>query len=82
MKRKILKVTEIRKELHKLQMELIKCTGANKLTNTYLTKVQYMLMWMRLIPIDKRTLKGWSMPDCRTISDFKKAEEKKKEMGK
>jgi len=71
-KKKILKVKDIRNKLSKLHMELIKCYGYNKLTDTYRLKVQYMLFWMRFIPIEKKTLKGWSMPDMGTISDFKK----------
>jgi hypothetical protein len=71
-KEKRLRVSEIRQKLHKLQMELNKVTGINSLTSQYRIKVAYMLMWMRLIPIDKRTLKGWSMPDVRTIEEFTK----------
>jgi len=67
---KKLKVAEIRRKLHKLQMELNKVVGINSLTSQYRIKVAYMLMWMRLIPIDKKTLKGWSMLDMRTISEF------------
>lgn len=71
-KQKRLKVSEIRKKLWKLQMELNKVIGINSLTSQYRIKVAYMLMWMRLIPINKRTLKGWSMPDMSTISEFTK----------
>ena len=53
-------------------MELNKVTGINSLTGQYRIKVAYMLMWMRLIPIEKKTLKGWSMPDIRTIEEFTK----------
>lgn len=70
MKERKIKVNEIRKKLHKLEMELHGCIGSNKLTSQYRIKVAYMLMWMRLIPINKSTLKGWSMPDCKTISDM------------
>ena len=73
-----LKVKEIRKKLHKLQMELNKFTGINSLTSQYRIKVAYMLMWMRLIPIKKKTLRGWSMPDMQTISEFTKRGEKLK----
>jgi len=52
-KQKRLKVSEIRKKLWKLQMELNKVTGINSLTGQYRIKVAYMLMWMRLIPIEK-----------------------------
>jgi len=72
MKTNKIKVSEIRKKLHKLQRELNKTCGINSLTGQYRIKVAYMLMWMRLIPINKNTLKGWSMPDCGTISDFEK----------
>jgi hypothetical protein len=51
-------------------MELNKSIGINSLTSQYRIKVAYMLMWMRLIPIKKRTLKGWSMPDMSTIQGF------------
>ena len=71
-KEKRLKVKEIRKKLHKLQMELNKVTGINSLTSQYRIKVAYMLMWMKLIPINKKTLKGWSMPDIGTIEGFTK----------
>lgn len=71
-KQKKLKVSEIRKKLHKLQMELNKVTVINNLTSQYRIKVAYILMWMRLIPIEKKTLKGWSMPDMGTISKFTK----------
>jgi len=66
---------DIRYELHRFQNEGLRFEGrkeSNKLVKAYRTKVQYMLMWMRLIPIDKKTLKGWSMPDNRTISNFEK----------
>jgi hypothetical protein len=76
-KQKRLKVSEIRKKLWKLQMELNKVTGINSLTGQYKIKVAYMLMWMRLIPIEKKTLKGWSMPDMETISEFTKTEANK-----
>lgn len=65
---------EIRMKLHKFENELHGYLGANSLTSQYRIKVSYMLMWMRLIPIKKKTLKGWSMPDMRTISDFAKVE--------
>ncbi len=71
-KKKKYNVNEIRNKLHKLQMEMIGNKGHNKLVTQYISKVQYMLMWMRLIPIDKKTLKGWSMPDMGTISKFSK----------
>jgi len=68
---KKLRVNEIRKKLHKLEMELHKFVGINSLTSQYRTKVAYMLMWMRLIPINKKTLEGWRpMPDMGTISQF------------
>jgi len=64
---------EIRFKLHKFQNSDLRFKGrkeSNKLVQEYRRKVQYMLMWMRLIPIDKKTLKGWAMPDMRTISEF------------
>ena len=77
-KQKRLKVLEIKNKLRKLEMELHKFIGINSLTSQYRMKVAYMLMWMRLIPIDKKTLNGWSMPDRGTISEFKKERKKTK----
>ena len=68
-------VQEIKFKLHKFQNKDLRFKGrieTNKLVKQYRRKVQYMLMWMRLIPIDKRTLAGWGMPDMNTISKFKK----------
>ena len=66
-----MKVQEIRNKLHKLQYELNGNTSKNKLTQKYRVKVGYMLMWMRMIPIDKDVLKGWSMPDMGTIYEMR-----------
>ena len=65
-------VKDIRYKLHKLQYQLNGKASKNKLTGMYRIKVAYMLMWMRMIPIDKNTLKGWSMPDMNTVSEFRK----------
>ncbi len=67
-KEKKLSVKEVRNKLHKLEYELHKHTGKNKLTSQYRIKVAYMLMWMRLIRINKNELKGWHMPDMNTIT--------------
>lgn len=75
---KKIKVSEIRKKLHKLGNELGGYVGSNKLVGQYGIKVLYMLRWMRLIHINKNTLKGWSMPDMRTISEFEKIGREKK----
>lgn len=72
MKNKEISVNEIRKELFKLDRKLRKYKGKNKLVDSYLTKVRYMLFWMRCIRIDKETLRGWGMPDHGTIYGFKK----------
>ena len=72
MKTKRLNIQEIRMKLHKFHNELIKYRARNKLTNKYLRKVTYMLMWFRLIPINKDVLNGWSMPDYNDINEFKK----------
>ena len=69
---KKIKAVEIRRKLHKLQMELNNCIGSNKLTSQYKMKVAYMLLWMRQILVNKDVLKGWKMPDCETILGFAK----------
>jgi len=69
---KKLSVKDVRNRLHKLEYELHKYTGKNKLTSQYRMKVAYMLMWMRLIRINKSELKGWHMPDMNTITKMRK----------
>lgn len=69
---KRLSIGEIRIELHKLENNIRKLQGKTKLSNQYLTKVRYMIMWMRLIPLNKKILKDWHMPDYSDISRMRK----------
>jgi len=70
---KVKKITanEIRRKLRKLWRELHRYVGINNLTNEYRIKITYLLMWMRLIPVDKNILRGWSLPDDFTIITFR-----------
>ena len=65
-----LTIKEIRIELHKIERKIRGLKGKTKLTEMYLHKVGYMIMWFRLIPIKKKVLKNWHMPDMRTISEM------------
>jgi hypothetical protein len=69
---KELTAKEIRHYLFMAEQKLRKYTGVNKLVSQYRIKASYMLMWIRIMPIDKDILNGWKMPDRSTFDEFKK----------
>jgi hypothetical protein len=71
---KKISVKEMRIELHKFGNVLYKLRGKNKVAEQYFTKVRYMLMWLRLIPVRKSFIKNWHMPDMGTINKIEKGE--------
>lgn len=38
----------------------------------YKIKIGYMVLWLRMIPCNKKFLENWSMPDLRTIINIEK----------
>jgi len=55
---KKLTIKEIRIKLHRFENDLRKHRGSNKLVDKYLSKITYMQMWLRLIEIKFKRLKG------------------------
>ena len=78
--RKEISVDEVRKILFDCRRKLMnKKANNNRLSKKYLSKMQYMIMWLGLIPINKNVLDNWIMPDYGDIIKMKKF---KKEMMK
>lgn len=69
---KELTIGEIRIELHKLQNKVREMQGKSKLSNQYLSKVSYMLMWFRLLPLEKNVISNWHMPDYTDIAKLRR----------
>ena len=65
---------EIRDILFKAEKKIRKLKY-NGVSSKYKTKIEYMLMWLRMCPCKYKFLDNWSMPDLRTIINIEKAKE-------
>ena len=71
-KRKKITAKEVRHILFVTEKQLRKRKGHNKLHQKYLSKIQYMLMHLRMFPLTKDVMDNWSMPDYNNIWKLKK----------
>jgi len=70
-KRKKITAKEIRDTLFATEKTLRNRKGYNKLHQKYLSKIQYMLMHLRLYPLTKDVMNNWTMPDYNNIVKLK-----------
>lgn len=64
----IISIKEIRRELWKTERLLRTFKCRNRLEQKYLSKMQYMLMHLRMYPCKKNVMNNWVMPDYSDIS--------------
>jgi len=62
-KREEITAKEIRNILFATEKTLRNRKGYNKLHQKYLSKIQYMLMHLRLYPLTKDVMNNWTMPE-------------------
>ena len=70
-KRKPITAKEVRHMLFVTEKQLQKRVGHNKLHQRYLSKIQYMLRHLRMIPLREDVMNNWSMPDYSDILKLK-----------
>jgi len=70
----IIRVHEVRNQLHLTERVLRSFRGRNKLEEKYRAKICYMLMHLRLYPCEKKIISNWNMPNYYDILALGKSE--------